>query len=153
MDDIQAIKAKLYDCCLAYVERRIETATSAMDAAQAAANAESKSSAGDKYETTRAMMQIEKNLHTSQRAEALKLKRELERINLEKVHDTVLPGSLVITDTVCFFVAVSAGKINLDGREYMAVSAGSPIGIKLVGLKTGQQVHFNAQVLHIRTIA
>ncbi len=152
MDDTQAIKARLYDYCLTYVERRMETAANAMNAAQAAANSESKSSVGDKYETTRAMMQIEKGLHTNQLAEATKLKKELERISIGNSHTSVMPGSLVFTESVCFFIAISAGKITLDGQEYIAVSAGSPIGAKLAGLKVGQEITFNAQTLRIRAI-
>ena len=152
MDDTQAIKARLYNYCLNYVENRIETATNAMNAAQAAANAESKSSAGDKYETTRAMMQIEKGLHTNQLAESMKLKKELERINIGNSHNAVMPGNLVFTESVCFFIAISAGKITLDGREYLAVSANSPIGTKLAGMKTGDEITFNAQTLRIRAI-
>ena len=56
-------KKQLYDLCQAVVQQRIDTARHAMTAAQESANEEGKSSAGDKYETGRAMAQIERDRH------------------------------------------------------------------------------------------
>ena len=53
-------KAKLYDSCLKLVDERVAHIEDAMRNAQASANEETKSSAGDKYETGRAMMHLEK---------------------------------------------------------------------------------------------
>ncbi|WP_258539158.1 hypothetical protein [Chitinophaga oryzae] len=46
--------------------QRIAVTQRAMDEAQAAANQESKSSVGDKYETARAMSHMEKDMHARQ---------------------------------------------------------------------------------------
>jgi len=43
---------------MAYIDQRIDAAKKAIGEAQASANEETKSSAGDKYETGRAMMQL-----------------------------------------------------------------------------------------------
>ncbi|MDB5240215.1 MAG: hypothetical protein JWP57_840, partial [Spirosoma sp.] len=48
------LKQALHARCRHYVQQRIDTARQAMEAAQESANSESKSSAGDKYETGRA---------------------------------------------------------------------------------------------------
>ncbi|QJW92228.1 3-oxoacyl-ACP synthase [Spirosoma taeanense] len=115
-----------------------------MEAAQESANSESKSSAGDKYETGRAMAQLERDRHAQLLAEALKLEQELIRLNTEKTYATVQPGSLVITSRGRFFISISAGKLNIDGSDYFAVSPASPIGVALAGHKAGDTVQFNA---------
>ena len=51
--------------------------------AQEAANEEGKSSVGDKYETGRAMMQIERDKAAQQLDEALKLKNIIDQISIE----------------------------------------------------------------------
>ena len=65
MTDLEkiAFKEKLRSQCIALIEERMQLAAEAMQQAQDAANAEEKSSAGDKYETGRAMNHIQKDLH------------------------------------------------------------------------------------------
>ena len=129
--------------CQAYVQQRMDTAKQAMEAAQESANSESKSSAGDKYETGRAMAQLERDRHAQLLAEAMKLNQELTRLNVEKEYTTVQPGSLVMTNRGAFFISISAGKLTLNGIEYFAISPASPIGTVLAGRKTGESVTFN----------
>ncbi|GAB3321510.1 hypothetical protein GCM10027299_16040 [Larkinella ripae] len=152
MVDYATTKQVLLERCQQYVTQRIETAKTAMEAAQAAANEESKSSAGDKYETGRAMAQIERDRHAQQLAEARKLEQELARIDASKVYTSGQPGSLVITSQGNFFIAISAGKITLDQTDYFAVSAASPIGARLNHAKTDDEVVFNGKTLRIITI-
>jgi LPS O-antigen subunit length determinant protein (WzzB/FepE family) len=143
------LKQALYDHCLAYVDQRIQTAQSAMEAAQQSANEESKSSAGDKYETGRAMAQIERDRHAQQLAEALKLKQELGAIDPSKTSASVGPGSLVITDRGTFFVAISLGKVLIEQTDYFVVSTASPIGAALRNRRAGEEVSFNRLVYRI----
>ncbi|GAB4022984.1 hypothetical protein GCM10028773_38230 [Spirosoma koreense] len=114
-----------------------------MEAAQEAANSESKSSAGDKYETGRAMAQLERDRNAQLLAEALKLSQELSRLNVEKTYEIVQPGSLVLTNRGAFFVSISAGKLTLEGQDYFAISPASPIATVLSGRKAGDTLTFN----------
>ena len=66
---------------MAYVHERIAATQEAIYTAQLSANEETKSSAGDKYETGRAMAQLEIEKNTAQLAEALKLKQMLKQIS------------------------------------------------------------------------
>lgn len=140
---MEPIKPKLYARCLAYVQERILTATEAMQAAQESANSESKSSAGDKYETGRAMAQLERDRHAQLLADAKRMLADLEKINPGITTSVVVPGSLVRTSQGTFFLAISAGKLTLDGADYFAVSVASPIGALLLGKKVGDVVMFN----------
>ncbi|MBD2753658.1 3-oxoacyl-ACP synthase [Spirosoma validum] len=139
----QQTKAALFERCQTYVQQRIDTARQAMEAAQEAANSESKSSAGDKYETGRAMAQLERDRNAQLLAEALKLSQDLGRLNIDKSYDTVQPGSLVTTNRGSFFISISAGKLTVNGTDYFAISPASPIATALSGRKTGEVATFN----------
>ena len=140
-----SLKAALFERCQTYVQQRIDTARQAMEAAQEAANSEEKSSAGDKYETGRAMAQLERDRNAQLLAEAMKLSQELGRLNINKTYDTVQPGSLVSTNRGLFFISISAGKLSLDGKDYFAISPASPIATLLASRKAGDVVTFNKQ--------
>ncbi|TAH18705.1 MAG: hypothetical protein EAZ08_10985 [Cytophagales bacterium] len=76
-----SIKSALYDQCIGYVEGRIAAITQTIQEAQEAANNETKSTAGDKYETTRSMMQLDRAMNTNQLLAANKLKEDLLKID------------------------------------------------------------------------
>src|SRR5437762_5227779 len=108
--DNSAIKKQLHERCAAIVQQRMADAKQAMDAAQESANQEEKSSAGDKYETGRAMAQIARDQAAQQLDEALKLKNALDQINPEVSSKRIMLGSLVITDKNRFYISISAGR-------------------------------------------
>lgn len=150
--DMMQLKLQLYNQCLAYSGSRIETAQLAISAARESANEDTKSSAGDKYETGRAMMQQEIDRHTLQLMEARKLKLLLEQIKPEHQSDDVQAGSLVVTNQGIFYIAVSAGTLSFNGNNYYAISALSPIGARLLGQKEGLSFDFNDKKYLIENI-
>src|SRR6202000_1151954 len=103
------IKKTLYRMCIEYVQKRMEAAQLAINEAQKASNDDTKSSAGDKYETGREMAQQQTNRHLAQLNEANKLKVALNQISPAVISDEAEPGSLVITDGGNFYIAISAG--------------------------------------------
>lgn len=141
----QEIKEALLKACQQWVQQKIATAKAAMDEAQAAANSEEKSSAGDKYETARAMAQNERDQAAHQLAEALALEKTVHQIQVMPHSLTPALGSLVITDKQSFYLAISAGKLNVHDQEYMAVSLASPIGKLLLQSAKGKTFTFNKQ--------
>ncbi|SOD97951.1 3-oxoacyl-ACP synthase [Spirosoma fluviale] len=151
-DTHHQIKVGLFALCQRYVQKRIDTARQAMEAAQEAANSESKSSAGDKYETGRAMAQLERDRHAQLLAEAVKIERELKQLVIEKSYEIVQPGSVAITNRGLFFISIGAGKMALDGVDYFAVSAASPIGTLLAGHRVGDTVTFNKMAYQIQEV-
>jgi transcription elongation GreA/GreB family factor len=147
------IKESLFESCRIYVQQRIDTARQAMQAAQESANMEEKSSAGDKYETGRAMAQLERDRHAQLLAEALKLSQDLAKITIDKPYETVQSGSLVTTDRGLFFISTSVGKLTLDGREYFAISSASPIGQALAGKRAGESATFNRMTYQVQNVS
>jgi len=146
------LKADLYNQCLAYVNQRIDTARQALNDAQESANAEEKSSAGDKYETGRAMAHLEREKALGQLNEGLKLKAALEKVSSANTSVEVCLGSIVFTDKNNFYLTISAGKLLSDGVEFIALAPASPIGALLLGHKKGDQFVFNNQTWVIKDI-
>jgi len=120
--------------------------------AQESANEEGKSSAGDKYETGRAMAQLEIEKASGQLAEANKLKQALEHIPADAPGTVVKPGSLVITSQGSYFISIAAGKLTVDDQTWFAISAGSPLGEKLVGKKEGDVVKLMAKEIVVERV-
>ena len=128
------------------------TAQEAISMAQSSANEETKSSAGDKYETGRAMMQLEIEQNSAQLAETLKLKEVLAKVYIDKPTQKVDDGSLVITNQGNFFMAISVGQVVIDDKTFLVIASESPIGAKLKGLKAGESLSFNNKTYKIEQV-
>ena len=148
------LKLLAYAACLAYVETRLAQARAGMAAAQASSNSETKSSAGDKYETGRAMAQQERDRHAAQLHEAQLLLADLQRINPSLAADTVRPGALVGTSRGLFYVSIGAGQLRTEaGTAFVAVSAGAPLLRALAGCRAGDEVLFQGQPVRVLSVA
>jgi transcription elongation GreA/GreB family factor len=146
------LKKELHNLCIHYVQNRIDTVKQAIKATQQAANEETKSSAGDKYETGRAMMQQETDRNQAQLNEANKLMVALNQINGNTISKTVEAGSLVITNNGKFYVAISAGTLVVNGETFFVVSLASPIGLNLKGQKVGYEFNLNGRLYKIENL-
>lgn len=143
------LKNELYLLCLKYIEQRISNAQEAIDVAKESANDDSKSSAGDKHETGRAMAQLEQEKSGQQLKEAEELKGVLEKINISNISDTIQAGSVVLTDKGNFFFSIPVGKLIVDKEAYYAISLGSPIGAKIKNLRKNDTFDMNGIVYKI----
>lgn len=145
MNKYQAIKNQLYNRCVEFAQQRVDTIQKAVDAASESQNDETKSSAGDKHETGRAMMQLEQENNTAQLLEAIKLRESISKINSEQAFVNVAAGCLVITNLGNFYIAISVGKIALEGDVFYAISPVSPLASHLLGFTVNQEVLFNGK--------
>ena len=143
------IKELLYEKCAEFVSERIAVLEQAIVSAREAASDDTKSSAGDKYETTREMMQQEISRNQKQLLEARKLKHTLETIHPGSRTSKIQNGSLTITSNGKFYISISAGQINLENDTFFAISQVSPMGRVLLGLKKGQKTTFNGKEIEI----
>jgi transcription elongation GreA/GreB family factor len=123
-----------------------------MDDAQEAANDEQRSSAGDKYETSRAMMQIERDKAAAQLSEALRLRNTFSQILPENNSQKIVLGSLVTTKTKKIFICIGIGKLNLEGEDILVVAPTSPLGAVLMGLARNDKFNFNGELIQILNI-
>ena len=142
-------KNELLQVCIDILQERIAVATMAMENAQAAANMEEKSSAGDKYETSRAMSHLEKDMYARQLAANRLELAQLLIINCTRIYDTVANGSLVQCEGVSFFIAAGLGKVLSRGKDIFLLSGHAPMAISLMHKKPGEQIHFNGKVFRV----
>src|SRR5476649_2245216 len=139
------LKEALYKQCVDHVQKRMEAAEQGIKEAQQASKDDTKSSAGDKYETGRAMMQQEKDRNTIQLNEANKLMVALNSISTKGESDIIETGSLVLTNGGKFYIAISAGTLVVDNETYFAVSAAAPICMQMMGKKAGDEFEVNGK--------
>ncbi len=147
-----SIKAILYKHCLDYVNKCVDNAQSAINDAIQSGNNETKSSAGDKHETGRALLQLEQEKNTRQLYESIALKEKLVRIDPAITSDTIAVGSVVMTSTGNFYIAIAAGKVEVTGNLFFTISPSSPIAMQLIGLKANNGIIFNGQPYKIKAV-
>lgn len=136
---------QLHALCSEYISNRQADIKKTIAELRDAANNETKSSAGDKYETGREMMQQEIDLNMARLNELDKLKATLEHITPTEKGPIAQPGSVVYTTNGNFYIAISAGQLRADGTLFYAVSAASPIGAKLMGKRVGEAFEVNGK--------
>ena len=107
-----------------------------------ASNNDTKSSMGDKYETSREMLQQEINHLQIQLNEHLKSQQILKNIN-PNPHKIVTLGSLVETEKGMFFIAISLGELSFNQEKMFVISAESPLAKAMNGKKTGESFVVN----------
>lgn len=117
------------------------------DALQESLLSETKSSAGDKHETGRAMAQLEQEKLSRQLTETRKTLEGLKQIDPEKILSQIGFGSLVKTNRGYFFVSVGIGQIKVDTTPVFCITAGSPLGQKILNKSEGDSVEMNGTLL------
>jgi hypothetical protein len=124
------------------IDQQIANAKQAMDAAQEASMGEDKSSAGDKFETGRAMAHRDRDMYAQQLAVALNEKEVLYQIGTKTVHNMVSLGSFVETSMGMFFISISMGKMVVDGKTMYAISLVAPICGGMLGKRVSETFMF-----------
>jgi hypothetical protein len=147
--NMKEVKLQLKKACCAYLENKISVIERAIDAAQHDANSQTKSSAGDKHETGRAMMHLEQERQARQLNAAFQNQRHLSSIDFAGPTNFTRLGSLVSTSIGKFFLAISAGTFDLNGERYMSISLDSPLGQELEDSEAGDIVLFRGKEIEI----
>jgi len=150
--DLIEIKKRLYHACLQQVNESISVLEQSLGSIQNSKKEETKSSVGDKYETTRAMLQGEEERLQQQLGQAIASKNQLVNLNIEKKYEQAELGSLVIIANAKYFLSVGLGKIVLDGENYFCISMGSPIAQQLKFKKVEETFQFNGKTFEIKQI-
>lgn len=148
---IRDFKAHLKEEALRSVRENLNDLNSQFLALQEASTGETKSSAGDKYETGRETIRqsralLEKQLQTIRQWES-----KIQQIPLEPVSD-IREGAVVLLDLGWIWVAVSFGKLVIQTNEIQGVSVASPLVLALKGRKKGDVVTFRGRKIEILDI-
>lgn len=141
--EMLSYKTNLKQTGLDLINNRIALTRQMIANAQEAANSEEKSSAGDKYETGRAMGHLEKDMHARQQEEHKQELDRLQKVNVEKIYTTAQPGTFIRCRDQSFFIAAGLGKQVIAGETVFFLSPLSPLAKLLQGKKEGDTFLFN----------
>jgi hypothetical protein len=145
-------KQKLIQACSDYLKDKINSLNTIINEVSESSNSESKSSAGDKHETSKAMMQLEiEKLGTQLKKAELQL-AEFEKINFNKNFQSIEQGCLVETNKGHFLIASSIGKITVDYQIVFVISSKSPLALAFSGKQQKNKVSFNGTEYLINAI-
>ena len=147
------LKRRLYELCVEHLQKKAKDVKQLIDDAIESANNETKSSAGDKYETGMEMMQQEIELNVARLSDLTKQRELLDRINPDLTPITVQQGALVKTNNGSYYIAIAAGQLKLEDTTYYAISHSSPAGEMLIGKKKGDSFTLNGKTFQIEEIA
>jgi transcription elongation GreA/GreB family factor len=145
-------KEKLKEFIFEHLDNRILASEKAVKAAQDSANGESKSSAGDKYETGRAMAQNDRDMYAMQLHQAKGERNMLEKIRFEEETKIIRPGALTETSMGWFMIAISIGVATIEQQKIMIISPQSPIGEVLMGKSEGDSFVFRDKTFKIISV-
>jgi hypothetical protein len=135
-------KEELLQTCLNIVETKENELKDLILATRTSANNDTKSSMGDKYETSREMLQQEINMLEKQLDEIRKQLLVLRKIKFVE-SDKVILGSLVRTAMGLFFLSIGTGIIKWNNLEVMTISLSSPLANQMLHKKIGEHFTIN----------
>ncbi|MBS1568434.1 MAG: hypothetical protein JST45_03235 [Bacteroidetes bacterium] len=148
-----ALKLAVHAACLAQAGKRIASARAGLEQAREAGAEESKSSAGDKHETARAMAHLELEKQLTVINNLLEMEAALGRIDPAVRMQLAGPGALVGTDQGIYYIAAALGSVEAGDHKVQVVSMHAPLIAALKGLRAGEAVIFRGTRFQVLQIA
>jgi hypothetical protein len=114
---------------------------------------ESQGAIEDKFESFREACHIQRDLYARQLDEALTGLQVLQRVSdMPPPKDQPSLGSIVVTDSQTYFIALSLGEIKLDGQTFCAISAFSPLYQAMRTTRTGEAFSFRGKSYQMQAV-
>jgi hypothetical protein len=142
-------KEKIFLHCLTLLEKREKEIKAEIGNLREGIANDSKSSMGDKYETSREMSQQEINRLEQQLGNNGQQLFQLKSLNLSTSTKSVGLGSLVKTNIGNFFISIGLGEIVVEQHPVFLISAVSPLGKLIIGKNEGDQFEMNKKEIKI----
>lgn len=146
------LKAKLLQFCNSQVDDRYSKIRHTIAGIEESLFEESKCSVGDKHETGRAMLQIDRENAGRQLHEIEKVAQILNKINIKAISDYARLGSLVYTDKFIYFISISIGTVSVEDTNYLCVALNSPVGLLISGKKKRDEFILNGIQHKIKSV-
>lgn len=132
------------------MEEGIRSARAAFEELQGSLEGESKSTAGDKHETGRAMVQMEMEQAAARLKRVEGMVRSWKAMDPGAPRDAVRPGAVVATDHGGFVIGVAWGAFQgPDAQDWRGISSDAPLAMALRGCQAGEAVHFRGRSWNI----
>ena len=146
---MQISKVEIHETILKLLTNSIVHATKDYELAKESRDSDTKSSAGDKFETGREMMQREMDKISASIDQSKNQLNFLLKINLNLPYSTVDLGCLIITDQGIYYISIGLGKVEINAEIIYAISLDSPIGQLFKGKRVGDILEFRGKTLKI----
>ncbi|WKV13180.1 hypothetical protein [Marivirga harenae] len=143
------MKGQIIDKCKNELEDKKLELSKEIASIRESIGSDTKSSAGDKYETGREMMNQEKDKLQSQLVNINRQLGTLHQINPSEENLEIRFGSLVKTELAKYFISISYGKMSIDGEDVFLISAITPLAQLMIGKTAGDKIIFNGKEIVI----
>lgn len=150
---MQQLKEQCKLQCTNLLQQKLQSTLGRITSLQNDLNAETKSSAGDKHETGRAMIQLEMEKESQKLSSFMAMKNTIDRIDPRSKSSVISLGSLVETDVANYFISVSMGVLQTENEIWYAISPQSPIGKILLGKSEGDRFVFQGREIQIKKLS
>ncbi len=134
------------------IQEQLDTLQNRLAELMEAKSNETKSSAGDKYETGMAMIQNQEQLLKKQYADTRQRMMQLQAAANYSFTARVKKGSLVQLSTGWFFLATALGKITVNQTDVYVLSTDSPLGKKILKQTINSQITLNGTMIRVLDI-
>ena len=146
---MEALKSAVFTHCDSFLRQKANDYLAQDQSLLEALDSEGKSSAGDKHETGRAMIQLEREKLAQQRERNDQDLKTLGSLKKRATSAQIAPGALVHTSLASYFLAVPADAFFHHPKNIYCISPQSPIGQLLLGKKTGESFTFRGNEIEI----
>ena len=150
IDEHTDLKKKLIEACKQTQKKVVDSAKDAMSDTQQALNEYGPNK--DRYDSFRDQIIGRRDMFTGQYQKALAEYNVLGKIDPKTLNECAEFGAIIITDMCRFFISISAGKVEVDGEQYYAISPNVPLFKAMEGLKKKDEFEFNCQKQHIKEL-
>ena len=150
---LASIKQSIKSEVLRQLDLKIKDISNAIKSLSESRDSDTKSSAGDKHETSRAKIQVEIDQLSKQLINAQRQKNNLSIIDTSHLNIIADVGSLVETNKGYFFISTGWGRIQIQDENYFIISVESPIGRLLKNKKKGDSIQFRDTAYDILSVS
>jgi len=125
------------EICLAQLTERQARLIQELEQLKLSAEQDTKSSMGDKYETGREMINLEKGKISEQLTQVNLMLDMIRGIDPKKRLKKAGLGALIATEMAQYFIAVGLGQVSVNDEVVFVISAASPIGRAMLDKSVG----------------
>lgn len=152
-NQLKQLRSELYDLMEELIKEKLDRTTEQVQSIETAKQGETKSTAGDKHETSRALLQAEEDQLKTQLKKNKALLVDLDTCRRMPMAQTISKGSIIQTNQSIILISLGMGNLKHKGKNYVAISPQAPLGKALLGKKPGDNVEFMNTVYQIIAIA
>ena len=130
----------------------ISEASVILDGIQESIDSETQSTAGDKHDTSRELMQQERNKAAQNLQNQISMDSLVLKLKTITVSYKVRFGSLVLTNVGWFFIGLPLGRIQFEDKDILCVSGNAPAAKLLESERVGASIEMNGKNIEILSI-